>query len=73
MKSISKPLLLKKILVRYGLFMVGSTMSGLGTETSDIDMCLLVKPCLNDPRSDALGYLTNIQNVLMSCGKILIY
>ncbi|KRT78181.1 hypothetical protein AMK59_7689 [Oryctes borbonicus] len=58
---------IRKILVRYGLFMVGSTMSGLGTENSDIDMCLLVKPCLHDARSDALSYLQNIQNVLQNC------
>lgn len=60
----------QKILVRYGLFMVGSTMSGLGTENSDIDMCLLVKPCLHDARSDALSYLQNIQNVLQNCGLL---
>lgn len=48
--------------------MVGSTMSGLGTDNSDVDMCLLVKPCLNDPRSDALSYLQNIQAIIMNCG-----
>lgn len=45
-------------------------MSGLGTEKSDIDMCLLVKPCLDDPRSDALSYLQNIQTVLYNSGKL---
>lgn len=47
-------------------------MSGLGTDKSDIDMCLLVKPLLNDARSDALGYLQNIQIVLQDCGMLVI-
>lgn len=48
--------------------MVGSTMCGFATEASDIDMCLLVRPCLNDARSDALSYLQNIQSVLQQSG-----
>lgn len=61
--------LFKGISFKYGLFMVGSTMCGFATENSDIDMCLLVKPCLNDARSDALSYLHIVQMVLQQSGK----
>lgn len=51
--------------------MVGSTMSGLGTEDSDIDMCLLVKPTLPDSRIDAVSNLEQIRDILASSGKLL--
>lgn len=60
---------LKKYLSSYGLFMVGSTMSGFGLESSDIDMCLLTKPCTNDPRLDALQHLNAIRHLLVKYGK----
>lgn len=44
-------------------------MSGLGTEDSDIDMCLLVKPCLADSRIDAVTNLEQIRDILANCGK----
>nr|XP_023013226.1 poly(A) RNA polymerase gld-2 homolog A-like [Leptinotarsa decemlineata] len=56
---------IRKCLSSYGLFMVGSTMSGFGLESSDIDMCLLTKPCTNDPRHDALQHLESIKNLLL--------
>lgn len=60
---------LQKILHRYGLFMVGSTMSGLGTEDSDIDMCLLTKSSSNDSRVDAVSNLEQIRDALKNSGK----
>ncbi|CAG9818420.1 unnamed protein product [Phaedon cochleariae] len=58
-------LYIRKCLNSYGLFMVGSTMSGFGLESSDIDMCLLTKPCTNDPRLDALHHLNSIRHLLL--------
>lgn len=49
--------------------MVGSTMSGFGLESSDIDMCLLTKPCTNDPRLDSLHHLNAIRHLLVKYGK----
>lgn len=49
--------------------MVGSTMSGLGTEDSDIDMCLLIKSNSNDSRVDAVANLEQIRDTLKNCGK----
>lgn len=49
--------------------MVGSSMCGFATENSDIDMCLLVKPCLNDTRTNGLSCLQNIQQVLEGAGN----
>lgn len=58
---------IQQILLRYGLFLVGSTMSGLGLDRSDIDMCLLVRPGLIDPRADALTHLQSICKLLETC------
>ncbi|XP_028128848.1 poly(A) RNA polymerase gld-2 homolog A-like isoform X2 [Diabrotica virgifera virgifera] len=58
-------LYIRKCLSSYGLFMVGSTMSGFGLESSDIDMCLLTKPCTNDPRLDSLHHLDAIRELLV--------
>ncbi|XP_018323171.1 poly(A) RNA polymerase gld-2 homolog A-like isoform X2 [Agrilus planipennis] len=55
------------LLDRFGLFMVGSTMSGLATDNSDIDMCLLVRTFSNDPRSDSVRYLDLIRSYLLQC------
>lgn len=43
-------------------------MSGLGTENSDIDMCLLIRSTSADPRSDAVRYLEMIKTSLQACG-----
>lgn len=48
--------------------MVGSTMSGLGTEDSDIDMCLLIKSNMSDSRIDAVLNLEQIKHTLKNCG-----
>ncbi|XP_022919849.1 poly(A) RNA polymerase gld-2 homolog A-like [Onthophagus taurus] len=55
---------IRKVLHKYSLFMVGSTMNGLGMETSDIDMCLVVRQRLDDFRNDELNNLQSIQAAL---------
>ena len=55
---------IEPVLTRYALFLVGSTMSGLGLNDSDVDMCLLVKRHLDDARQDALDQLTHIYTFL---------
>ncbi|KAB0802132.1 hypothetical protein PPYR_04318 [Photinus pyralis] len=56
-----------KLFERYGLFMVGSTMSGLATKNSDIDMCLLLRTGATDNRANAVYYLEIIRNSLINC------
>lgn len=61
---------IKTLFPRYGLFLVGSTMSGFGTNTSDVDMCLLVRYSNHiDQRSEALFILEHIKKSLLRCGK----
>lgn len=50
---------------QFGLYMVGSTLNGFGTDDSDVDMCLIVRETAFDPRSDAVYRL----NQIMSCLK----
>lgn len=54
---------------RYGIFVVGSTMNGFGSDNSDIDMCLIVRHHeLLDPRHEALIHLENVMRVIQkSC------
>ncbi|XP_041981044.1 poly(A) RNA polymerase gld-2 homolog A-like [Aricia agestis] len=40
---------IKSIFPRYGLYVVGSTMSGFGLESSDMDLCLHVRPPAGTP------------------------
>lgn len=54
----------------YALYIVGSTMTGFGLDSSDIDMCLLLKPCTEDHRLDAVHQLHHIKNYLLKYGKI---
>ncbi|CAH1992040.1 unnamed protein product [Acanthoscelides obtectus] len=61
-------LYIRKYLSNYGLFMVGSTMSGFGLDNSDIDMCLLTKPLIHDPRIDSLQHLNSIKTLLIKYG-----
>ncbi|RVE42990.1 hypothetical protein evm_012362 [Chilo suppressalis] len=52
---------IKSIFPRYGLYVVGSTMSGFGLESSDMDLCLYIRPLDNvDPRAHALLHLNYI-------------
>ncbi|CAH0553666.1 unnamed protein product [Brassicogethes aeneus] len=61
-------LFIRKCLNSYGLFMVGSTMSGFGLDSSDVDMCLLTKPFTNDPRLDALHHLNTVRQLFVRYG-----
>lgn len=54
----------------YALYLVGSTMTGFALEGSDIDMCLLTKPSIVEPRIDALNHLENLKDVLKAKGKL---
>ncbi|RZF44432.1 hypothetical protein LSTR_LSTR017221 [Laodelphax striatellus] len=54
---------------RYSLFMVGSTMSGFGSNTSDVDMCLMVRQTELDQRGEALYHLTHIMEHFISYGQ----
>uniref|UniRef100_A0A336KST5 CSON013906 protein n=1 Tax=Culicoides sonorensis TaxID=179676 RepID=A0A336KST5_CULSO len=51
---------------QYGLYMVGSTIAGFGTDSSDVDMCLVSKesPSCVDLRANAVFILSNIQSFL---------
>lgn len=45
--------------------MVGSTISGFGSDSSDVDMCLVARPITDfDPRHEALMHLTHLQDHL---------
>jgi predicted nucleotidyltransferase len=47
----------QRALPKWGLFLVGSTISGFSLDTSDIDMCLVYKgdQQLHDPKNE-VGY-----------------
>lgn len=52
---------------RYGLYMVGSTISGFGSDTSDVDMCLVSRFITEyDPRLEAMMHLKHLQEHLAS-------
>ncbi|CAG9791102.1 unnamed protein product [Diatraea saccharalis] len=58
---------IKSIFPRYGLYVVGSTMSGFGLESSDMDLCLYVRPLDNvEPRAHALLHLNYILGYIKS-------
>ncbi|XP_046750414.1 poly(A) RNA polymerase gld-2 homolog A-like isoform X2 [Diprion similis] len=58
---------IKTVYPRYGLFLVGSTMSGFGSDNSDVDMCLLVRHTEMDQRNEAIGHLEQILKCLKRC------
>ncbi|XP_037937842.1 poly(A) RNA polymerase gld-2 homolog B-like isoform X2 [Teleopsis dalmanni] len=50
---------------RYGLYLVGSTISGFGSDISDVDMCLVARaPANQDTRVDALVNLQLLKKCL---------
>lgn len=55
---------------KYGLFLVGSTISGFGSNKSDMDMCLLVRHSEMDQRIEAVGHLERVQKCLQQCSFI---
>ncbi|XP_076635181.1 poly(A) RNA polymerase gld-2 homolog A isoform X1 [Colletes latitarsis] len=61
---------IKTTFPRYGLFLVGSTMNGFGSDNSDVDMCLLVRHTEMDQRNEAIGHLDQILKCLKRCGFI---
>jgi len=52
--------LFQKNFPRWGLYLVGSTMTGLATDLSDVDMCLMVRQCEMDQRNEAVFYLQQV-------------
>ncbi|XP_053998379.1 poly(A) RNA polymerase gld-2 homolog A-like isoform X1 [Hylaeus anthracinus] len=61
---------IKTAFPKYGLFLVGSTMNGFGSDNSDVDMCLLVRHTEMDQRNEAVGHLEQILKCLNRCGFI---
>ncbi|XP_030028326.2 poly(A) RNA polymerase gld-2 homolog B [Manduca sexta] len=58
---------IKSIFPRYGLYVVGSTMSGFGLESSDMDLCLHVRAHAHvEPRTHALLHLNYILGYIRS-------
>lgn len=52
---------------RYGLYLVGSTISGFGSDSSDVDMCLVSRFVSDmEPRIEAVIHLTHLQEHLIS-------
>ncbi|XP_059224181.1 poly(A) RNA polymerase gld-2 homolog B [Stomoxys calcitrans] len=63
-------LFIKNAYPRYGLYLVGSTISGFGSDTSDVDMCLVSRSASNiDPRMEALFNLTVLKDCLSKSGE----
>lgn len=54
---------------RYGLYLVGSTMNGFGSDKSDVDMCLHVRHTEMDQRNEAVGHLEQMLKCLRGCGE----
>lgn len=52
--------ILQKHFPRWGLYLVGSTMTGLATDFSDVDMCLVVRQTEMDQRNEAVIYLQQV-------------
>ncbi|KAK0180411.1 hypothetical protein PV327_006055 [Microctonus hyperodae] len=51
---------LKSLYPKYGLYLVGSTMNGFGSDSSDVDICLLVKSDESIERNEALMHLQQV-------------
>jgi hypothetical protein len=63
------PLFHQRGIPKWGLFLVGSTISGFGSDTSDIDMCLVHKDNhfeRVDPRMEAMVTLNDLKNFLQN-------
>ncbi|OWR51040.1 poly(A) RNA polymerase gld-2 homolog A-like isoform X1 [Danaus plexippus] len=58
---------IKSMFPRYGLYVVGSTMSGFGLDSSDMDLCLHVRALAElEPRAHALLHLNYILSHIRS-------
>lgn len=57
-------------MVRYSIYLVGSTISGFGLDTSDVDMCLVSHCFTNlDSRSEAVIHLSRLGEYLQQLCK----
>ena len=54
---------------KYGIFLVGSTMNGFGSDNSDVDLCLVVRQPDVIFRIEAMNHLQQIQKCLRGCGE----
>lgn len=52
------------------LFIVGSSMTGFATKTSDVDMCLMISENEIDQRRDATVILSSIAKALRACSFV---
>lgn len=58
-------MLIKHSYPKWSLYLVGSTLSGFGADTSDIDMCLVSRISSQmDPRMEALVNLNDLKSFL---------
>ncbi|CAG4955476.1 unnamed protein product [Parnassius apollo] len=58
---------IKSIFPRYGLYVVGSTMSGFALDNSDMDLCLYVRALAHvEPRAHALLHLNYVLGYIRS-------
>ncbi|XP_050087049.1 filaggrin-like isoform X2 [Anopheles aquasalis] len=59
---------IRKGFPKYGLYLVGSTISGFGANSSDVDMCLVARsgPSYCDPRTEALYNLSLVKDYFMN-------
>ncbi|XP_053948280.1 poly(A) RNA polymerase gld-2 homolog B isoform X1 [Anastrepha ludens] len=58
-------IIIKNAYPRFGLYLVGSTISGFGADTSDVDMCLVSRSASSvEPRIEALYNLTVLRDYL---------
>lgn len=61
---------MQKVFPNLHLYVVGSTISGFGAESSDVDMCLVSSRVTNlDPRLEAVLSLTEIKKFLSLSGE----
>ncbi|XP_014276153.1 poly(A) RNA polymerase gld-2 homolog A [Halyomorpha halys] len=58
---------IKTCFPKYGLYLVGSTMNGFGSQFSDVDMCLIIRYSEVDQRNEAVSYLSSILKLLERC------
>ncbi|XP_058060968.1 poly(A) RNA polymerase gld-2 homolog B [Anopheles bellator] len=59
---------IRKAYPKYGLYLVGSTISGFGANSSDVDMCLVARgaPIYFDPRTEALCHLSLVKDYFVN-------
>ncbi|XP_015912539.2 poly(A) RNA polymerase GLD2 [Parasteatoda tepidariorum] len=58
---------LSRLFPNCGLRVVGSSVNGLGTNTSDVDMCLILSTTEIDQQTEAMHILKYAQNELLAC------